>query len=501
MQKIFSIDFSNTTEIILSLNLVSSKDITILQTCDISVDKERFHSWLISENVDDEFEGILSSQMTKFIKKYNANNENAVVLIPPYCQISLNLELPFSNPPKHLDKIIKNEVQDMMPLSSDDLHVQYQFLKRTKTSAFASLPVHVSLISENIFRNILRLLKKIGVDPFAITTPAAVLGVINHLAKDFFKKDSAIIEKWGEYIHLLYIHNATQVHERSLPLVLNDELISLDNLVSQLRIALRAFENDTDSQIATVYYGENIDERIVKKIGKETEFLDVKQFLGVATNVTFENGEHEKLVSFSALASFLVQDTMPFTLSNFRMGKFDFKFQPQEVFKILKRLLPITVMFIVCIFLGIISLYYIRESRINNIYEGIKLATADKVSINGLEADSEISGEEFIQKLQSATMALNADLSQISSSYTVSPTKILEILSLDLSTIKGVEVSSFDFKGNRVKVMGMVPSYSDFEKLEKILQKRQEEFKSVKASQNAGKSKALNFTVEIGLND
>ena len=98
-------------------------------------------------------------------------------------------------------------------------------------------------------------------------------------------------------------------------------------------------------------------------------------------------------------------------------------------------------------------------------------------------------------------MALNANLSQISSSYTISPTKILEILSLDLSTIKGVEVSSFDFKGNSVKVFGTVPSYGDFEKLEKILQKRPDIFKNVKATQSAGKSKTLNFTVTIGLDD
>ena len=54
-----------------------------------------------------------------------------------------------------------------------------------------------------------------------------------------------------------------------MPIVLNNEAVSQDNLVSQLRIAIRAFEKDTNSQISNIYYGKNIDERIVKKIGKE----------------------------------------------------------------------------------------------------------------------------------------------------------------------------------------------------------------------------------------
>lgn len=487
MQKIFSIDFSN-IPITVSLNLVSNKDITILFSESIELDKSAFYQGLLQDKLDEKLVTTITSKFSEFIKKTHANNENTIVIIPPIEQISLNLELPFATPPKHLDKIIKNEVQDVMPLPGDDLHVQYQFLKRNKSTG--SLPVHVSLLSENIFKNIIKILKKIGIDPFVITTPAAVLGVVSHLAKDFFKTDSAIIEKWGDFIHLLYIHNNNQVHERSLPIVLNNEAVSQDNLVSQLRIAIRAFEKDTNSQISNIYYGKNIDERIVKKIGKEVEEIDLGQF------INFKSASND--VTFSALSSFLVQDSMPFSLSNFRMGKFDCVVEPQEVLKILKRMLPVTITFLVCIFIGLFSFYYIRETRIKNIYQGIKEAITDKIK---LPDDVDDDPEAIIGSLTNARNVLETDLSQIASSYAISPSKILEILSLDLSTIKGVEVSSFEFKANSVKILGNVPSYSDFERLQKILDKRSNVFKNVSASQTSGKGKVINFNVIINLED
>ncbi|MGI6681494.1 MAG: hypothetical protein ACOX3T_08480 [Bdellovibrionota bacterium] len=442
----------------------------------------------MQDKLDEEIESSLVEKLSLFIEKTNAHNENTIVIVPPIEQISINLDLPFSAPPKHLDKIIKNEVQDMMPLSSEELHVQYQFLKKTKS--IGSLPVHVSLLSENIFKNILNVLKKVGIDPFVFTTPAAVLGVVNHLAKDFFKVDSAIVEKWGDFIHILYIQDGVQVHERSLPTVLNNQPVAPENLISQLRIVLRAFEKDIDGKIEFVYYGKNIDAQIAKGIGKESELLDIGQFI----NCDNEN-KKERLI-FSALSSFLVQDAMPFTLSNFRMGKFDCTVSPKEVFKILKKLLPITIVFILCIFVGIISSYFIREARIKQIYTGIREATKDKVAIS---ENGDL--EDIVAELKRARNALEADLSQIASSYTVSPSKIIEILSLDLSTINGLELNSFDFKANNVKIFGTVPSYSDFEKLEKILSRRRNIFKAVNATQSAGRGKLLNFTVTISLED
>ena len=487
MQKVFSIDFSN-IPIVFSLNLVSNKDITILKSESVDIDRNAFFSGLTADKLDEKIESTIVENLKSFIESTNANCENTIVVIPPINQISLNLDLPFANAPKHLDKIIKNEVQDMIPLSSDDLHVQYQFLKKNRQ--VGSLPVHVSLMPEKIFKNIINLLKKVGIDPFIITTPAAVLGVAYHLAKDFFKMDSVIIEKWGDYIHFLHIHNNNQVSERSLPLVFNNEAVSQDNFISQLRIAVRAFEKEQGAQIPNVYYGKNVDERVIKKIGKECEPLDMSQF------VNFESDKQPFV--FAALSSFLVQDSMPFSLSNFRMGKFDCVVEPQEVFKILKRLLPITIVFLISIFAGLVSLYFIREMRIKNIYAGIVEATKEKVMVSDVEDNP----ESIIERLAAARNTLETDLSQIASSYTISPSKILEILSLDLSTIKGIEISSFDFKASNVKIFGTVPSYSDFEKLEKILEKRSDTvFKSVKATQSAGKGKMLNFTVTIGLED
>ena len=131
MQKIFSIDFSN-IPITVSLNLVSNKDITILFSESIELDKSAFYQGLLQDKLDEKLVTTITSKFSEFIKKTHANNENTIVIIPPIEQISLNLELPFATPPKHLDKIIKNEVQDVMPLPGDDLHVQYQFLKRNK---------------------------------------------------------------------------------------------------------------------------------------------------------------------------------------------------------------------------------------------------------------------------------------------------------------------------------------------------------------------------------
>ena len=52
-----------------------------------------------------------------------------------------------------------------------------------------------------------------------------------------------------------------------------------------------------------------------------------------------------------------------------------------------------------------------------------------------------------------------------------------------------------------MKILGNVPSYSDFERLQKILDKRSNVFKNVSASQTSGKGKVINFNVIINLED
>ena len=52
MQKIFSIDFSN-IPITVSLNLVSNKDITILFSESIELDKSAFYQGLLQDKLDE----------------------------------------------------------------------------------------------------------------------------------------------------------------------------------------------------------------------------------------------------------------------------------------------------------------------------------------------------------------------------------------------------------------------------------------------------------------
>ncbi len=482
MQKIFSIDFSN-SPIALTLNAISNKDIHVENVEFIDVD-EKFFTSIIENTFDINVEKKILSAIESFIKKTNANNYNTIVLVPPIEQVSLNITLPFSNAPKrkNMDKIVLGEIQDLTPFSGDEWHVQYQVLK--KATATPNLQLHVSLLPENIFKNVLKLLNHVGIDPFIITTPATVLGVVNYLVdKSYFKLNAVIIDRWGDFIHSLYVYNGVQVHERCIPIRLNGVDVSKEDILSQLKIMLRAFEKDTDSQISTIYYGNNISDDFVKGLGKSGEPLDFYQL------INFDKDKSK--LAFSSLSSYLVQDSMPFSLSNFRVGKFDCLVKVPEVIKIFKSFIPITVLFLIFLLVGGGTSYFLRERRISSIYDGIYEAVSSEVPVTVK------SSRDVIEAIADARNKMEDNLLQISSSYTISPSKILEILSLDLSAISGKEISTFDFKANHLKLVGVVPSYSDFEKLQKILGKRKNIFRKIEAKQSVGRGQNIDFTVEI----
>ncbi len=489
MQKIFSIDFSN-NPITLTLNSVSNKDIRVEQVEYIDVDSD-FYSSLIENKINISAEKKILDALKAFIKKVEANggnNSDVVVLVPPFEQTSLNVTLPFITMPKGLDKIIWGEIQEMTPLSGDDWHVQYQILKKPKSAQDSTF--HVSLLPENIFKNVLNLLNQVGIDPFVITTPASVLGVVNYLIdKNYFKQDAMIVEKWGDFIHVLYVHRGGQVHERCIPTSFNGVDVVEDNLLSQLKITLRTFEKDTNSQISTVYYGNNVNSELIKNLGKAGEPLDLYQLINY-------NGDKSKLI-FASLSSFLAQDPMPFMLSNFRMGKFDCGIKMTEVMKIVKKFIPITILFVLCIIFSLTAFYFVREKRIDSIYKGILEAVSKEIPIKIEE------GQDVIATVADVRNKLEDNLLQISSSYTVSPSKILEILSLDLSKIDKLEVKEFDFKTNQLKMSGVVQTYGDFEELEKILNKRKNIFKKIDAKQSSGRggNGNVNFNLLISLED
>lgn len=481
MQKIFSIDFSS-IPITMSINTVLNKDISVNEVSYINLDKDRFFSSLVKDEISADDKKEIIERLKSFIKKTNAASYNAIVVVPPIEQISMNVSLPFSVAPKHIDKIIANEVQDYIPLSTDDLHVQYQVLKKPKNTS-SGLSYHVNLIPENIVKNILNILKEVEIDPFIITTPTSVLGVVTHLAKDYFSQDSVIMDIWGDFIHLLYIRQGgSQIHERSLPTQINGKKVPDEDLISQLKIAIRDFEKDSDSEITKIYYANNINDALVRKIGKEAEFIDIYQFINSHLD------RHD--MAYSVIASFLVQDSMPYILNNFRIGKYDCTVKPQEIIKIAKKFIPVIGVFLLLLILAFVALYYIRQFRLNGIYEGIKDVANEELQITSFDS------KDIVNELERQNNQLQQDLQQISSSYKASPSMILEILSTDLSTINGLVLNSFEFRGNSVRLLGIVKDYKSFETLGKQLKQRKN-FQNVETKQTPTRDGKLNFTVQF----
>ncbi len=448
-----------------------------------------------------------------------------VVTMPPFNNVAMNLSLPFGDA-KNLARIVDLEVQDVVPFDLEDFVVQYSTLGSTTgtnlaapsspssipssagasfgtssgaTTSSGQFDVHIGLAPRSFVRNILSLCKAVGLEPLVMTLPSSTLGAVYHIARDYFKGNSAILmARKDAYSLVINVHGQARVEHtirpenlapRHLPESAGGGQEDPQRVVfTALKLMIAAVERKYETRVETLHVLIGPSTSPVKMsllqqvLGRPVESFELKDVVKLSDPQT----------GISPLSSIFGLDDNPApVLSNFRAREFSYSPKFGEVLRVLQSTWRHMLGAALAIVVALIGYYAMIEYKLSamksTLTEQMRSVIPDFNSPDG----------DFLKTLGAAETKLSDDLGVLSSPSTITPVDVLVELSERIPSTPGVVVTGLKIYPTKATLTGVAPDLSAIEKIEKELKKNKTDFATVKANPGNASGSRYNFSVEI----
>lgn len=423
------------------------------------------------------------------------------VILPQNEHLSLNLDLPFSDP-KNLDRIIDLEVQDVVPFELDDYFVQYSPLgpiatkpnsSPTPDQSTANYDVHIGMLPRALVRNVLDLCKGAGLEPNVLTVPSSAIGAAYYIAKDFFKENSAVVFNRGdEYSLAIYINGEVRV-ERS---IYASQLLSaqttekredsFQHIFTAIKLLLASAERRYNTRVERVYLlGREVKSPNSQQIfGRPLEGLPFKDILRT-------NDSQVGLAPLGTVFAFDEATTSP--LSNFRSREFSFTPKIGEFVRALVGTRRYITRAIGAFAVALVAIYASREYAIHSAES--TLAQQIRRVIPSFSEDSDKVRENLIK----AENKLGEELATFGSRAKISPADAFIDLLKTLPDSGELSITSVRVSDTRVQVSGETSEIAALERITNKLRERKDIFQKVTSSSRRGTTGRFNVSFDITL--
>jgi hypothetical protein len=402
------------------------------------------------------------------------------VILPQNDFLSLNLDLPFSDP-RNLDRIIDLEVQDVVPFELEPFFVQYAPLGVSgdtpqalrAPTAGQQFDVHVGILPRVVVKNVLDLCKEAGLEPNILTVPSSAIGAVYQLAKDFLTTNSAIVYNRGDEYCLAVCINGEVRAERS---VYASQILSavspdkrqeqLQHIFTALKLILAATERRYGAKVEKVY----LLGRQVK--GANTHQLFGRPLEGLPLTEVLKSAEGQ--VGISALGAVFAQDeTTTQPLSNFRSREFSFTPRVAEFIRALMGTRRAVIRAALAVAAAAFVVYSSRAYLIGS-YETELIARIRKV-IPAFPDQPERVRENLMESINK----LSEELGAFGSRAKVTPADaFIEVVKI-IPTNGDIAVTSVRVSGVKIQITGNAADLSPIERFTKGLEARKDIFSKV----------------------
>ncbi|MCO6431877.1 MAG: hypothetical protein J5J00_13540 [Deltaproteobacteria bacterium] len=424
-----------------------------------------------------------TNALTTLLSQVRSKWTEAVLIVPPYDYLSLNVELPFADK-KSIDKVIDLEVQDLVPFEIEDFLVSH--LATAPVNAVSAEPrfdVHVGIIPRIYMRNVMQLCRKAKIEPIVVTTPTSILAAPYHIAPDFFQQDSAVICERGSFIFLVTCIDGQLRADRTFSQ--SDYTFSSNGsafpagreggselVVIDLKLSISAAERRYGRNFEKIYLVGSMFSpgELQQSLGRPVEKFTLSEF------VKLENEDG----SLAALSSLLVRDQEPApVLSNFRVNEFSYSPQLTELFRGLRAIGPYAALFLACF-----CAYLIISYSLGAFHEH-RLRSAMHEQLRKVMPDVAIpAGQEF-ETLQGEVTRLRNQLNDVAPLSSRSPLDLLSELAQIVPKVPGIALRSVKIRDTKVIISGTGQEYGNIEDLGKAL-RQSKVFKRVKEGESSG---------------
>ncbi len=420
---------------------------------------------------------------------------SSVVIAPPFDFLSLNLNLPFGTP-KNIEKILDFEVQDRVPFEIDEFLLEHQVIGQTSPKNF---DVHVGAIPKICISNILKICRKVDLDPIVLTTPSSTLETLLSLKGELFPSTFAFILERNSYTCFAYVldgklkcdryfeknsHSEEEIPQQDL------DYAWQQLLASQYEITTREVEKRYGKSIDRAFL---IDERSIPgplqlQSNRLIEPLRLSDILAEAGGLACSS-------SFSAI--FARDITPPPALSNFRAREFTYSLRLGELIKGLRRLSPYLLAVLACLIVVLASVYVLKENA------NMRLRIAMHETIHKVIPDLALENGKESAAIQAKNFDMEGQLKELGSQSKFSPLDSLLEISRHFPVSGGVSIRSLDIKGNQIKIEGGADNYTEIDAIEKALKARKNTYcrinKDISSSSMLGRPGSKGFVFDIRL--
>lgn len=422
---------------------------------------------------------------------------SCAVILPQNEHLSLNLDLPFSDP-KNLDRIIDLEVQDVVPFELDDFFIQYSPLgPLSSNSSSAASPatsnydVHIGILPRIVVKNVLEICKRSGLEPNVLTVPSSVLGAAYQIGKDFFKENSAVVFNRGdEYALAIYINGEVRV-ERS---VYGSQLLSANSLEKRedsfqhiftaIKLLLASAERRYNTRIEKVYL-----------LGREVKAANSHQIFGrPLEGLPFKDilKTNEAQVGLAPLSTvFAFDEATKAPLSNFRSREFSFTPKIGEFIRAFLGTRRHITRAVGALAVAVIVTYASREFALHSAES--KLISQIQRVIPGFTSDS----DKIRESLLKAENKLGEELATFGSRAKISPADAFIDLLKTLPESGELSITGVRVSDTRVQLSGETSEIAALERLTNKLRDRRDVFQKVTSSNRRSTNGRFNVTLDI----
>lgn len=410
---------------------------------------------------------------------------SAVLIIPSYDYLSLNLELPFADD-KSIKRVLGLEVQDVIPFDVSEFLLQHSLI----TGGNGSNDVHVGLMPRIYVQRILAVCRTIGVEPVVVSTPSSALAAFYYLAPDFVAPNSMVVHLSDQFISTCVAVDGLVRADRVVRIDAGetDDLRYRTLVIAQLKLTLAAIEQRFNTHLDAVYLiGERLSaSEIQVGLGRTTHELDPREFVR----------SQKDGLGLAGISSIFGQDFgAPPLLTNFRAGEFSYSPQLKELARGLRSLFPylgITVGLIVVMF---IMLFLAREYKIS------ELESSMRAEIIKVKPDLASHHDDVIAALHGVRNDLVQHVEGLGSPSKFTPLGAFAHISEDLAEGKkrlaGVDYTDLLITTQKIVVDGRASEFSEVESLMKIFERKRKVYCRANKRKVTGQRGNISFSFEL----
>ncbi|MBX7145179.1 MAG: hypothetical protein K1X79_12060 [Oligoflexia bacterium] len=426
-----------------------------------------------------------STNLKSALERIKKPFHNTVLLVPSQEYLSMNVELPFSNP-KSIEKVIDLEVQDQLPFDGSDFVLHYHPVGTLPTG---SHDVHVGLLPTESLRRTLATCKAAGCEPLIVSTNSGILGALDQLRPQLLPDTAVVILPRAQDVAIALFVAGKVCSDRVIPRRLSKGTQALEpGILHDLRLTVAAWEKRYKCKVnKALLIGVSDCAPFEQTLAIPVSPLSPQELVG---------SSDDRTISAGMAAIFARDNAPPVPLTNFRTRQFSYRPQLAELLLGLRQLIPFSIGLLVLVLIALSATYAFREQRISRVQAAMRQQITESVPSLSLPQGHELDA------LEGETRRLEQQLQSLGSLSALSPLDYLTEITGDLPLASGVTVTRVKIEGNRLRVEGSAPGYTEIEKIERFLKRKKNVYCKIrKDSTNAapGKPNSRGYTLDITL--